>query len=600
MLQAVQKVVILFFGLLLFSNNLFSKPIFSDAQLSKLSNQPQWRRLLHFKDGESEIDDKRFFFSKEGKENPKSELKALISKLISDKSDDENATLCHYPSRSTWVLKQLPQLKENIFIPQCKKLKRELKEIGAKKITLVLASAHMNSPASAFGHTFLRIDNNSNTPLLSYAVNYAAQTNEDNGFIYAYQGLFGGYKGRYSINPYYKKLKEYSDLEQRDIWEHTLDLTQDEIDRMVLHILEIRHFYADYFFLAENCSYNLLWLIEVGKKKSNLVQQFEHKAIPIDTLRAIRNEKLIKKTIYRPSKRKEILAISRPIEDNPIALTFTKSDEYNLSIIENLNNREKIASLELATEMLKIKRSDNKISKKEYLSNFLKILRVRSTLGKVEKEKINTPSSPQKGHLSTKTTFSYLTDKGVELRTKAAYHDIYDNDNGYIPGAYISFFDTAIEMKEDSLQLKEINLLDIKSYAIQDAIFKPISWEVSLGGKRVFNNELYSYLKAGAGVTLGRDNFYGYTTLTPIIYYKKNSYKSIAVNSGVLYNPSKNLKFGITASKEWFNKGKEINSIEPFFTYSFDQKTAINLKYTYKDLDTLEERATFLSWFWYY
>ncbi len=601
MLQAVQKVVILLFGLLLFSNNLCSQPIFTDTQLLKLSKEPQWRRLLHFKNGQSEIDDRKFFFSQEGKNNPKSELQALVSKLISDKSNDDNATICRYPSRSTWVLNKLPELKKSIFVPQCKKLKREIKEIGAKKVTLILASAHMNSPASAFGHTFLRIDNDPTTPLLSYAVNYAAQTNEDNGFIYAYQGLFGGYKGRYSINPYYKKLKEYSDLEQRDIWEHTLDLTQEEIDRMVLHILEIRHFYTDYFFLEENCSYNLLWLIEVAKKRSNLVHQFNHKAIPIDTLRAIKHENLIKESIYRPSKRKEILAISRPIEHNSKALAFAKSDEYNLSTIENLTNKEKIASLELATEMLKIKRSDDKISKKEYLSKFLKILKVRSTFGKVDKEKIVQPSSPQKGHLSAKTTFSYLTDNRAELRTKVAYHDIYDNDNGYIPGAYISFFDTAIEKKENNkIQLKEINLLEIKSYAIQDAIFKPISWEVSLGGKRVFNNELYSYLKAGAGVTLGRDKLYGYTTLTPTIYYRKNSYKSIAVNSGMLYNPSKNFKFGITASKEWFNKGKEIKSIEPFLTYSFDQTSALNLKYSYKDLDTLQERATLLSWFWYY
>ena len=601
MLQTVQKVVILLFGLLLFSNNIFPQAIFTDTQLSNLSKEPQWRRLLHFKNGESEIDDKHFFFSKEGKKNPTSELQAFVSKLISDKSDDDNATLCRYPSRSTWILQELPELKKRIFVPQCKKLKREIKEIGAKKVTLILASAHMNSPASAFGHTFLRIDNNPNTPLLSYAVNYAAQTNEDNGFIYAYQGLFGGYKGRYSINPYYKKIKEYSDLEQRDIWEHTLDLTQEEINRMVLHILEICHFYADYFFLAENCSYNLLWLIEVAKKRSNFVHQFNHKAIPIDTLRAIKDANLIKETIYRPSKRKEILAIGRPIEHNPMALAFAKSDDYNLSIIENLTNKEKIASLELATAMLKIKRSDNKISKKEYLAKFLKLLRVRSTLGKIEKEKIVQPSSPQKGHLSAKTTFSYLTDKSVELRTKVAYHDIYDNDDGYIPGAYISFFDTAIEKKENNkLQLKEINLLEIKSYAIQDAIFKPLSWEVSLGGKRMFNNELYSYLKAGAGVTLGRDDFYGYTTLTPTIYYKKNSYKSIAINSGVLYNPSKNFKFGITASKEWFNGAKELKCIEPFFTYNFNQKSALNLKYTYRDLDSIQERATMLSWFWYY
>ena len=32
-----------------------------------------------------------------------------------------------------------------------------------------------------------------------------------------------------------KKLKEYNNLEQRDIWEYEIDLTQEEIDKLVLH-----------------------------------------------------------------------------------------------------------------------------------------------------------------------------------------------------------------------------------------------------------------------------------------------------------------------------------------------------------------------------
>lgn len=599
MMPIYPKTLLALLGVFLFQTSLFSANNLSNKIL-KLSNSKQWHKLLHFKNGESEIDDPKFFFAKDGKNNPQAELKASIEKLLSDKSDDGNSTLCYYPSRSIWILKQLPELKKEIHTPKCLALKKELKNLGAKQITLILASAHINSPASAFGHTFLRIDNNPNTPLLSYAVNYAAQTREDNGFIYAYQGLFGGYKGLYSIEPYYKKLKEYSDLEQRDIWEYTLDLNQKEIDRMVLHIFEIRHFYADYFFLSENCSYNLLWLIDIATQNSNLVDRFNYKTIPIDTLRAVIAAKLVKESIYRPSKRKEILAIAKPIANNQISLDFAQSDDYNLSKIEKLNQKEKIASLDLATALLKIKRSDNKISKREYLDKFLKILRKRSSLGKIKRENITKPFSPNDGHLSAKTTFSYLTDKDFEIRTKVSYHDIYDNDKGYISGAYISFFDTALEYRDNKIDLKEINFLDIKSYAIQDSIFKPISWQVSLGAKRVFQNRLYSYLQAGAGITLGRDNLYGYTTITPTIYYSRDSLKSISINSGIFYNPSQYLKFGLNGSQEWFKDKREIERIEPFFTYSFNQKSAINIKYSYRYFDEFYDNRATLSWFWYY
>ena len=402
--------------------------------------------------------------------------------------------------------------------------------------------------------------------------------------------MFGGYQGHYSIEPYYKKLKEYSDLEQRDIWEYTLNLTQEEIDRLVLHIFEIRYFYADYFFLSENCSYNILWLIDIAKKDSSLINSFNFKAIPIDTVRAVISKNLIKKSTYRPSQRKKILALSETIKKNRSALEFAKSREHNLTKIENLNREDKIASLELAIALLKIRGSD----KKEY------ILKARSRLGKIEREKIIQPPSPESGHLSAKSSISYSDKSSLKIGAKVSYHDIYDSDYGYIAGGYISFFDTRVEYRDKKLKVDKIDFLRIKSYAPQDSIFKPISWEVATGGKRIFNNKLNSYLKAGGGITLGDDILYGYTTITPTIYYRGDDKESISINSGLLYNPSKYLKFGIIALDEWFRDKKSIREFEPFITYSFDQKRALNLRYNYRDIDGLEERELSLSWFWYY
>jgi hypothetical protein len=595
----VQKIFNYFFVLCLLLTPLFSKQSLTQ-EISKLSQHQQWYRLLHFKNNQSEIDDPSFFFAKDGKTNPKSELTAFLQQLHTDTSDDENSTLCRYPSRGAWVLEQIPQLKQQIYIPKCQKLQKELKELNPKHITLVLASAHINSPASAFGHTFLRIDANPNTPLLSYAVNYAAQTTETNGFVYAYKGLTGGYKGRYSIDPYYKKLKEYANLEQRDIWEYALELSKEEIERMVLHIFEIRHFYADYLFLTENCSYNLLWLLEIATQKSNLINQFNYKAIPIDTLRAVIAQKLVKKVSYRASKRREILSIQKPIQNNPLAHSFAQSDEYNLSQITMLSKTEQIAALELASSLLKIKLENGDISKKSYLPKFLKLLKARSKLGIQKKEAIQTPTNPTQGHLSTKSTLAYTGNNAIKASIKIAYHDIYDNDDGYIPGAFINFFDTSFEYDKAEFDLEHINLLEIKSYAIQDSIFKPLSWEVAVGAKALFNNELHSYLKAGGGVTLGQDNLYVYTTLTPTLYYRKKTEESLALNVGLLYNPTPSLKLGLLNSQEWFSNKREMTRVEPFVTYSFNQEWALNIKHQYHEIDKLKSNETTLSLFWYF
>ena len=91
--------------------------LFAESELSqkieRLSQTSQWHRLLHFKNGKSEIDDEKFFFAKDGKRDARAELRASIEKLIADKSDDENSTLCYYPARSHWILEQFPTLKKN-------------------------------------------------------------------------------------------------------------------------------------------------------------------------------------------------------------------------------------------------------------------------------------------------------------------------------------------------------------------------------------------------------------------------------------------------------------------------------------------------------
>ena len=93
----------------------------------------------------------------------------------------------------------------------------------------------------------------------------AADTHEQRGVNYAFKGLFGGYQGRFSIAPYYVAVKTYGDIENRDIWEYGLNLTQEETSQMLRHVWEMRSAWFDYYFLDENCSYHLLSLLETAR-----------------------------------------------------------------------------------------------------------------------------------------------------------------------------------------------------------------------------------------------------------------------------------------------------------------------------------------------
>ncbi len=148
----------------------------------------------------------------------------------------------------------------------------------------------MNNPSSMFGHTLLRFDRagqDEKTRLLSYAVNYGAVTGNDNGLLFAVYGLTGGYPGTYSVMPYYQLVRQYTDFENRDIWEYQLNLTPAEVRRLLEHLWELREQYADYYFFDENCSYQLLFLLDVARPGLRLADRFPVYAIPVDTVRAV-------------------------------------------------------------------------------------------------------------------------------------------------------------------------------------------------------------------------------------------------------------------------------------------------------------------------
>ncbi len=580
----MRQIGLIFLAQFVFSHALFSFD-FSLIEDNNLSQDKSWYRLLHYKDGESEIDDKRFFLSKNGKTDPKDELKKTIELLIKDKSDDDNSTFCRFPARANWIIKKLPSLQNEIYQPKCKLLHDSLKSLRAKSLTLVFPTAHINSPASMFGHTFLRIDSDDNMPLTSYAINYAAQTDETSGLIYTYYGLFGGYEGRYSMMEYYKKIKEYSDLEQRDIWEYKLKLSQDEIQKLLLHLFELKDIYADYFFFTENCSYNLLWLLEVAKESVSLTDDFNYKAIPIDTIRAIEKANLIESANYRPSKAKKIKKIISMIENKPAAIKFANT-KYDFDYLSKLPKIQQIYTLELAIEQLRIKRANEQIGTKKYTKMLLKLLNLRSKLGKVPAYIIKKPKDPLVGHKTSKFTFSYLSDKSIEFGYKPAFHDLYDLQKGFVSGAYINFFDLVLKYSHNNkIKFSKFDIVNIKSYAKRDVLFKPLSWGIEFGFERFLDNRINFKLKGSIGFSFGNESeYYYYFMLSPSVYYHTRGVFGITPQIGFVKNYDK-FKFGISTWSNFYDNGIKNNNFETFITYGLKDNLAINLKYNTIDTD---------------
>lgn len=290
------------------------------ARQQGLARSAMWRTLLHYsvqpitRVDRSLADDPDFFLAQDGAHNPEHELDATLAAFFNPSAHhalDQPAT-CRFIARYQWLDAQLHFDAAQLPTPDCPRYTQWRQGIKADRATLIFPSAYINSPASMYGHTFIRLDaqpapGQTWSPMLSYAVSYAANGNEADGLAFAFKGLTGLYAGQFTNEPYYLRIRDYNDLENRDIWEYELNLTPAEIDRLLAHAWELGPTRFDYYFFDENCSYHLLSLLDAARPELQLTQQFTWWAIPLDTVRAVtQTPGLLTRIQYRPSNSTEL------------------------------------------------------------------------------------------------------------------------------------------------------------------------------------------------------------------------------------------------------------------------------------------------------
>ena len=487
------------------------------AARKELHADPYWEILLHYRETrtgwESLIDDPRFFLSPRGKHDPQAELEATIKSFYEPCDNSTRHPSCRFIARHAWLSRELAP--DGIALPgcDCEAFNAMMRSVNPKAVTLIFPAAFMNNPASLFGHTLLNIETASSSKLLSHAVNYSAVTRETNGLVFAAKGIFGFYKAYFSVLPYYAKVQEYSDLSQRDMWEYRLNLTPQEVRSMMMHLWEMQNTYAYYYFFDENCSYDLLFLLDAARPSLGLTDRFRAWVIPIDTIKAIRASGVIAATEYRPSKAtkiKHLASLVGPDEREQAKKLATGAASAAALPGDAADPRRRIITLDLAVEYLQYRYVKKELKKQEYADLYLKLLTARSRLGKpLHDPEPAVPPQPEDGHPANRLGLGLGARKGhafTELSFRPAYHDLLDRDAGYTPGSHIQFCSGALRYDTggNTLKVHRLDLIDIVSLAGRDLFFKPFSWKAGTGLKtmqlRDGNDHLAYYLRTGGGL----------------------------------------------------------------------------------------------------
>jgi hypothetical protein len=300
-----------------------------------------WLSLLHYRPrgpraAVSQVDGRRFFLAPDGLRDPEAELAATLvafAQPVVAGREDEHAQ-CRFPARRRLLDDQL-HFGSALPAPLCPALARFQAELDPVSVSLVYVANFLDDPASAFGHTFIRLKKRRpagstiSADELDHSVEYTATTDTNNPFLYAFKGLTGLFPGVFRFHSFASKAHEYEDAEARDLWEYHLDLTQSEVQLLMLHLWELADIHFDYYYLTKNCSYHALATIEAAVPRIDLVTHLNLFVLPRDTIKALFSRPgLVRKIDYHPSLRSQLRAQhSRRSSAQPLAPVPTPTDK---------------------------------------------------------------------------------------------------------------------------------------------------------------------------------------------------------------------------------------------------------------------------------
>ncbi|HLT22196.1 MAG TPA: DUF4105 domain-containing protein, partial [Bacteriovoracaceae bacterium] len=425
---------------------------------------------------------------------------------------------CKFPLRSKWVNKELGY-PYKIDYSGCKTYFEFFQKVAARRASIVFSSYYLGNPNSAFGHTLLRLSryqDTSETEMLDYGINFAAEAREVNPFLYAVKGLFGGFEGRFAAIPYYYKIREYANYEFRDLWSYELDLTFAEVLEAVDHIWELGHTYFDYYYFHENCSYHLLSVLDVVRPGLNLTSHYNVYTIPADTIRILDQHGLITSSKRRESTYSMLQRLSEGLshEELKIAKLIANDPAKNLKRLK-YDSKKNASILDVSIEAFdyfnaeKILVDDKETKNKK---EPLLIARARNKeISNIKEPPLFLRDSPAKSHAPTRHQFfgGHQNKLGGFLgyEWRAALHDLLDPPAGSLKSAQLEMFKGSFLYQElegkSKVAFDRFSFLTLKNYPGQNFWSTPVSWEVEVGAKNRFRRACFDCPEVSINGSMG-------------------------------------------------------------------------------------------------
>jgi hypothetical protein len=457
------------------------------ARSGRLWEDPQWLRLGHWKNKRSDAA-KGFFLSPDGIRDPRAELEAEVADLYALQPG------CRFPARAAWLKERLSLDPASLPPADCSKFETWRSLLDAGSVSLIFASSYLDNPSSMFGHTFLRLERRATGPdqaLRDNTLNFAADTGDDGGALFAAKGLIGLYPGKYTVMPYYMKIQEYNNIDNRDLWEYKLALSRAEVDRLAAHAWEMGQAEFPYYFFSKNCSYQLMPALEAAAPRLSLMPGSPAIVGPVDTLLAVRAVPgLVSGVTYRPShatvmnqRRAQLTAPERRAAEAYMTGHVDEGDRLSAGMAP----ARQALVLDAAEDFILYKKgyAPDVPEAVRSLERPILVRRARLAVVTTDPPAPSWAIPPDEAHLRHRLTAGggfYNGGSFTELSWRPGYHDLLDRPQGILPGAEIWGFSGRVRYDSNQhIYIRDVRLVEIMSLAPFDSWSRSPSWTAGTG-----------------------------------------------------------------------------------------------------------------------
>ena len=555
-------------------------------------DQADWARLLHFEYSLIRQDYVPAVFNSEFYLSPQAlslerELELSRQEFArAQEVDRDSHPLCRFPARGLFLQKyyglQLP-----FQLNQCPKFWQFKSKIEVESVALVFSSYYMANASSAFGHTLLRLkrQGGAGQELLDYGVNYAALMTTHNPILYGLYGIFGGFQGNFSMTPYFFKIREYNDMESRDLWEYEINLTPQELAFLVAHLWELDRARFTYYYLRKNCAYKILQLLDIVRPELNLIDKLGYFVIPVDTIHALfKVPGLISKVSLRPSQQRKLKARLKALSSaqRKTVLGLIPAVRQKKLGPQDLHNSQAavldalIESTDylFAQQLLLGKGED--VRGAEAMKMLLLTQRSQLSAEEFEGPKLSQVVSPHLGLPSRRFELgmsdSNFHGPAVNLAYRFSLQDALELGDGHSPNTELEmghfFFRYLSESRR--FYVHDARIVSVIERNPWSEMERPWSWQLRFGAKDLIDTdslELAPYATLGAGPTWGLNDD---QVILSAFIYTEDSYSSkderhggrvdLGLRPSILFRLTPQLTFQqewsrarvLTAQKKWF------------------------------------------------